>query len=84
LDKEKIMAATMGKDIFAKDFSVGTVVYLRCKVLSFTGAGPVWAGAGDTVTVQVESNGNTGEITPGPIVTVSPVQCRATGATYQN
>ena len=77
------MAATASKDIFGKEFAVGTYVYLRCKVLSFTGAGPMWAGAGDTVTVQVETPGNTGEITPGPTVTVSPVQCRATGATYQ-
>jgi hypothetical protein len=77
------MAATSGKDIFSKDFSVGAYVYLRCKVLSFTGAGPVWAGAGDRVTVQVESPGNVGEVTPGPTVTVSPVQCRFTGSTLQ-
>ena len=78
------MTATSGKDIFSKDFSVGAYVYLRCKVLSFTGAGPVWAGAGDTVTVQVESNGNIGEVTPGPIFTISPVQARFTGSTQQS
>jgi hypothetical protein len=78
------MAATMGKDVFSKDFAVGTVVNVRCKVLSFTGAGPVWAGAGDTVTVQVESNGNIGEVTPGPIFTISPVQARFTGSTQQS
>ncbi len=77
------MPATTAKDIFSKSFAVGTAVYVRCKVLSLSGAGPVFVGAGDTVTVQVESNGNVGEITPGPIFTVSPVQCRFTGSTEQ-
>lgn len=75
---------TTAKDVFSRDFAVGTVVNVRCKVLSFTGAGPVFVGAGDTVTVQVESNGNVGEITPGPIFTISPVQARFTGSTYQD
>ena len=75
--------STTCKDIFGKDFTVGTYVYLRCEVLSITGAGPVFAGSGDTVTVQVETPGNIGEINPGPIVTVSPVQCRFTGSTLQ-
>ena len=75
--------AIRAKDVFSKDFTAGTYVYLRCKVLSFTGLGPVWAGAGDTVTVQVETPGNVGEVNPGPIVTVSPVQCRFTGSMDQ-
>jgi hypothetical protein len=81
---------TTEKDIFAKDFTVGSVVYLRCIVTAITPAPPqpntvnsFYGGSGDRVTVQVEVNGNIGEVSPGPIVTVSPVQCRATGATYQ-
>lgn len=82
---------TTEKDIFSKDFTVGTVVSVRCIVLSITPAPPqpntlnaFYGGSGDLVTVQVEVNGNIGEVTPGPIFTVSPIQCRATGSASQH
>lgn len=82
---------TTEKDIFAKDFTVNTVVSVRCIVLSISPAPPqpntlssYYGGSGDLVTVQVEVNGNAGEVSPGPIFTVSPIQCRATGSTTQH
>jgi len=86
------MAATnrTEKDIFSKDFTVGTYVNVKCKVLSISPSPTApnnqsvqYGGSGDLVTVQVEVNGNIGEVNPGPIFTVSPVQCRAAGSTQQ-
>lgn len=77
--------ATLEKDIFGKDFTVGTFVMVKCKVTAITPVqtGNTFGGSGDLVTCQVEVNGNAGEVSPGPIFQVSPVQCRAAGATYQ-
>jgi hypothetical protein len=75
--------ATIEKDIFGRDFSVGTVVYVRCIVTAINQTSP-FGGSGDLVTCQVEVNGNAGEVSPGPIFQVSPVQCRFTGSTYQH
>jgi hypothetical protein len=81
---------TTEKDIFGKDFTVGTYVNVKCKVLAITPAPPgsstgtaYYGGSGDLVQVQVEVNGNAGEVSPGPIFSVSPVQCRAAGSTQQ-
>jgi hypothetical protein len=76
------MAATTGKDIFARDITVGTYVYVRCLVTAVNGAGPVYAGAGDTVNLTVETPGNVGE-RAGVSFLVSPVQCRHTGSKEQ-
>jgi hypothetical protein len=68
------------KDINGKDFSAGSSVAVRCTVLSINpisgnpAAGAI--GSGDRITVQVSSPGNVGEVTPGPIFTISPVQCQ--------
>lgn len=70
------------KDIFSKDFTVGTVVSVRCIVQSISPSTNGYGGAGDSVTLLVETNGNVGE-KAGVTLVVSPVQCRATGATYQ-
>lgn len=82
---------TTEKDIFSKDFTVGTAVMVKCIVTAISPAPPqpntlnaYYGGSGDLVTVQVEVNGNTGEVSPGPIFTVSPVQCRFSGGTSQH
>lgn len=63
------------QDINGKNFNVGTAVAVRCIVLSLSpSTGNI--GAGDRVTVQVLTPGNTGEVTPGPIFTISPKQCQ--------
>jgi hypothetical protein len=77
--------ATTEKDIFSKDFTVGTFVMVKCMVTAITPVqgGNTFGGSGDRVTLQVEVNGNAGEVNPGPIFQVSPVQCRAAGNAYQ-
>jgi len=62
---------------------VGSVVHVRCIVTVINQTAPL-GGSGDLVTCQVEVNGNAGEVSPGPIFQVSPVQCRASGATNQH
>ena len=74
--------ATTEKDIFGHDFIVGTVVAVRCIVQSITPNQNGFGGAGDTVNLLVETNGNAGEKT-GITLAVSPVQCRFAGSTYQ-
>jgi hypothetical protein len=74
--------ATIEKDIFGRNFVVGTVVYVRCIVTSITPAAQGLGGAGDSVLLTVETPGNVGE-KQGVTFTVSPVQCRFTGSTYQ-
>jgi hypothetical protein len=76
------MAATTEKDIFGHDFKVGTVVSVRCIVTSITPAQQGFGGAGDSVLLTVETAGNVGEKS-GVTFTVSPVQCRFDGSTYQ-
>ena len=75
--------ATFEKDIFSHDFTVGTVVSVRCIVTAITPATPAgFGGAGDSVLLTVETPGNVGE-KKGVTFTVSPVQCRFDGAAYQ-
>lgn len=75
--------AVLERDIFGAPFSVGTYVNVRCLVTGITthGAGGT-GGAGDDVLLTVETPGNVGE-KAGVTLTVSPVQCRKAGATYQ-
>jgi hypothetical protein len=74
--------ATIEKDIFGKNFAVGTVVTVRCIVQSIAPGGSGFGGSGDRVTLQVETPGNVGEV-QNVQFTVSPVQCRFSGSTYQ-
>jgi hypothetical protein len=76
------MSATIEKDIFGPNFQVGTVVSVRCVVTSITPASQGFGGAGDSVLLTVQTPGNTGEKS-GVTFTVSPVQCRYDGSTYQ-
>ena len=76
------MPATIEKDIFGHNFKVGTVVSVRCKVTSITPASQGFGGSGDSVLLTVETPGNIGE-KAGVTFTVSPVQCRFDGSTYQ-
>jgi hypothetical protein len=76
------MTATIEKDIFGRDFKVGTYVTVRCIVTSITPAAQGYGGSGDSVLLTVETPGNTGE-KQGVTFTVSPVQCRFSGSTYQ-
>ena len=76
------MSATIEKDIFGHDFKVGTVVSVRCVVTSITPASQGFGGSGDSVLLTVETPGNVGE-KAGVTFTVSPVQCRFSGNTYQ-
>ena len=76
------MSATVEKDIFGHDFKVGTVVMVRCIVTSITPASQGFGGSGDSVLLTVETPGNVGE-KAGVTLTVSPVQCRFAGSTYQ-
>ena len=76
------MSATIEKDIFSHDFKVGTVVMVRCIVTSITPASQGFGGSGDSVLLTVETPGNVGE-KAGVTFTVSPVQCRFAGSTYQ-
>jgi hypothetical protein len=76
------MSATIEKDIFGHNFQVGTVVSVRCVVTSITPASQGFGGAGDSVLLTVQTPGNTGEKS-GVTFTVSPVQCRYDGSTYQ-
>ena len=76
------MSATVEKDIFGHDFKVGTVVMVRCIVTSITPASQGFGGSGDSVLLTVETPGNVGE-KAGVTFTVSPVQCRFAGPTYQ-
>lgn len=85
------MAATnrTEKDIFAHDVTVGSVVMVKCTIISISPAptAPVgnvqYGGSGDLVTCQVEVKGNIGEVSPGPIFTISPVQLRYAGSSDQ-
>ena len=76
------MSSTIEKDIFGHNFIVGTIVTVRCVVTSITPASQGFGGSGDSVLLTVETPGNTGE-KQGVTLTVSPVQCRFAGSTYQ-
>jgi hypothetical protein len=76
------MAETIEKDVFGRNFRVGTVVSVRCIVTSITPASQDFGGAGDSVLLTVETAGNVGEKS-GVTFTVSPVQCRFDGSKYQ-
>ena len=69
-------------DINGSPFTVGDAVQVRGKVIALTSASgnlgtgtDNFGGSGDSVTVQVDVNGNAGEKT-GVTFVVSPVQCR--------
>jgi hypothetical protein len=79
---------TTEKDIFSRDFTVGTYVMVRCLVTAITPTPPVsnaatayYGGAGDRVALLVESP-NPLDVT-GVTLTVAPTQCRFTGSTQQ-
>ena len=72
--------ATTEKDIFGKDFTVGTYVFVRCKVTAITPAPPGY-NTGDTVSLLVETV-NPQDV-PGITLAVSPTQCRFAGDTNQ-
>lgn len=68
------------KDFNGADFEVGSVVDVRCTVTSVStsaSASGGFAGAGDTVTLLVNTPGNIGE-QKNVTLTVSPVQCLKT------
>jgi hypothetical protein len=71
------------RDIFGAPFTTGDYVLVRCKVTSIavsaTGGN---GGAGDAVTLTVETPGNIGERQAVTLV-VSPVQCRRAGNSTQ-
>ena len=77
------MAETIEKDVFGRNFKVGTVVSVRCIVTSITPAALGFGGVGDSVLLTVETAGNVGEKS-GVTFTVSPVQCRFDGHVYQS
>lgn len=73
--------AVYTQDINGRQLQVGASVAVRCTILSLNPTAPNSAlveplGAGDTITVQVSSWGNIGEVTPGPIFTISGKQCQ--------
>lgn len=71
------------RDIFGAPFAVGDYVLVRCKVTSIaTSATGGNGGAGDSVTLTVETPGNVGEQQNVTLV-VSPVQCRRSGNSSQ-
>lgn len=77
------MAATFERGLGGHPFVVGCAVNVRCIVTSITPANQGAGGSGDSVLLTVETPGNVGE-KAGVTFTVSPIQCRFTGATYQN
>jgi hypothetical protein len=67
------------RDIFGARFVVGEYVMVRCLVNSIATSGANGTGgAGDAVTLTVETPGNVGE-KAGVTLVVSPVQCRRAG-----
>lgn len=79
---------TVEKDIFGKDFTVGTYVMVRCLVTAITPAPPVgnalvayFGGSGDSVSLTVETPNPQDK--PGVTLVVAPTQCRFAGAVYQ-
>ena len=64
------------KDVNGRNFGVGAGVAVRCIVTAITAANSTTkAGAGDSVTVTVQTPGNTGE-KQNVSFTISPVQCQ--------
>ena len=75
--------AVQERDIFGAPFTVGDYVMVRCLVNSIATSGANGTGgAGDAVTLTVETPGNVGE-KAGVTLVVSPVQCRKAGDKYQ-
>jgi hypothetical protein len=71
------------RDVFGAPFKVGDYVMVRCAVTSIATSGANGTGgAGDSVTLTVESPGNVGEKV-GVTLVVSPIQCRRTGSKDQ-
>lgn len=75
--------AVTERDIFGAPFVVGDYVLVRCAVTSIATSGANGTGgAGDLVSLTVETPGNVGEVA-GVSFVVSPVQCRKAGSTSQ-
>jgi len=71
------------RDIFGAPFAVGTYVTVRCLVTAFSPTNTsAYGGAGDRVSLTVETPGNVGEVA-GVSFVVSPVQCRKAGSISQ-
>ena len=75
--------AVQERDIFGAPFVVGDYVMVRCLVSSIATSGANGTGgAGDAVSLTVETPGNVGEKS-GVKLIVSPVQCRRAGNANQ-
>ncbi len=78
------MAVTLEQGLNPKRIGVGDHVLVRCTVTainSSAGAGAVYGGAGDTLSLVVDTPGNTGERQNVTLV-VSPIQCQWNGTQY--
>lgn len=77
--------ANFEQDILGSGILVGDSVLVRCTVTAITPSSPagtlVPGGAGDRLTVTVDTPGNVGEA-QGVSFQVSPVQCRFAGNGY--
>lgn len=67
----------MAQDITSAQIAVGTVVNVRCTIVSITGTG-----SGGRVNLLVETPGLVGEAA-GVTLSVSPSQCRKAAANSQ-
>lgn len=67
--------------LFGDHISVGDYVNVRCQVTAVSGTS-TYGGAGDTVTLLVETPGNIGE-QHGVAFSCSPIQCRKAGSANQ-
>lgn len=67
--------AVNAQDIYGAAIAVGTVVNIRCTIISITNGG---VGAGAAVNVSVETPGLVGQRSAS--FTVSPSQCRKASA----
>ena len=81
--------ANKERDIFGVSFSVGDYVQVRCLVTAISptlaipvGQSEIYGGAGDSVSLTVETPGNVGE-KKGVSFVVSPAQCRKAGSLNQ-
>jgi hypothetical protein len=79
---------TTEKDIFGKDFQVGTYVMVRCLVTAITPVPPggntapiYFGGSGDSVSLTVETPNPQDKA--GVTLVVSPTQCRFAGSKEQ-
>ena len=78
--------STTEKDIFSRDFTVGSYVLVRCLVTAITPAPPAgntvmqyFGGSGDSVSLLVETPNPQDKV--GVTFVVSPTQVRSAGPT---